>query len=153
MKYLTYLLVCLLLVISSCKKTEIPGPGPLVGSWMWVYTWNDGAPGPTNPLTPQNGGFGEYLDLNSDYSWTSSIYGSTIKSMLVIGNFSIGHGRYTPYKGAYTYDYDSIVFYKNSVYSDATVEYFRVSNDTLMFCSCFSGLIGSTSKTYVKQSD
>jgi hypothetical protein len=120
---------------------------------MWAYTWNDGAPGPTNPLTPQNAGYAEQLILKSDYSWSGSTFSATTDPIPVTGSFSIGHGSYTPYKGAYIFDYDSIVFYKNRVYSDATVEYFKISLDTLIFSSGFKGICGGGSKTFVKQSD
>jgi hypothetical protein len=152
MRHLSSIIIFLLL-IASCKKSEIPGPGSLVGLWMWAETWNDGAPGPKNPLTPQNADYGEQLFLNSDYTYYRRAFGATIETIPVTGSFSIGHGIYTPYKGAYIFDYDSIVFYKNRVYSDATVEYFKVSHDTLIFSTGFRGLSGGGSKTFVKQSD
>jgi hypothetical protein len=150
-KHFTGFIIFLLLIAGSCKKAEIPVPDSLVGFWMWIYTWNDGAPGPTNPLTPQNAGYAEQLVLNSDFSWSSSTFNATTEPIPVKGTFSTGHGSYTPYKGAYTFKYDSLVFYKNSVSSDATVEYFKVSNDTLIFSSGFRGVAGGGSKTYIKQ--
>jgi hypothetical protein len=146
-------MVCTVILISSCKKTEIPNPGQLAGKWLWVYTWNDGAPGPTNPLTPRIAGHDEQLFLNSDYSWFSSEYGELIDPITITGSYSIGHGSYTPYKGAFTYNYDSIVLYKNKDYAQNTVEYYKVSNDTLTFSSGFRGFIGGGSKVYAKQSE
>jgi len=152
MRHLSAIIIFLLLT-ASCKKAEMPIPSSLTGYWLWAYTWNDGPPGPTNPLTPQNAGYAEQLILKSDYSWTVSTFSATTEPIPVTGSFSIGHGSYTPYKGAYIFDYDSIVFYQKKVYSDATVEYFKVSHDTLIFSSGFRGLSGGGSKTFVKQSE
>jgi hypothetical protein len=153
MRYITSLVICLFLLETSCEKASIPVPGSLAGIWIWAYTYNDGAPGPTNPLTPLIAGYGEQLEIKTDYTWRSFDFSATSEPIPVTGTFSVGHGSYTPYKGAYTYSYDSIIFYKNGVYSDTTIEYYRESNDTLMFCGCLAGLTGSRSKTYIKHSD
>jgi hypothetical protein len=152
MRHLSAIII-LLLLTASCKRIEIPGPGALVGQWNWAFTWNDGAPGPANPQTPQNAGYGEQLFLNSDYTYYRRAFGATIETIPETGTFSLGHGIYTPYKGAYIFNYDSIVFYKNRIYSDVTVEYFKASRDTLIFSSGFRGVSGGGSKTFVKQSE
>jgi hypothetical protein len=107
--------------------------------------------GPKNPRTPENTGIQESLILNSDYSYVHTMYGYTIEDLPVArGTFSIGHGSYTPYRGAYTYTYDSIVYYPNSVFSQRFVDYFKVSNDTMVFSSGFRGVSGGGSRTYIK---
>ncbi len=151
MKHFTGFIILLLIIAGSCNKDEVPVPVSLAGSWMWVYTWNDGAPGPTNPMTPQIAGYEEQLILNSDYSWSKSTFNATTEPIPLNGTFSMGHGSYTPYKGAYVFNYDSLVFHKTGNYNDLTVEYYQVSNDTLIFSTGFRGVSGGGSKTYIKQ--
>jgi hypothetical protein len=146
------LLICLFILGTSCKKAEKPDPGLIVGNWEWVYTWSDGAPGLTNPLTPQNSGIAEMIIFSSDNSYKHSIHFPGAEDLPPdVGSYSIGHSSYTPYSGAYTYSYDSIVYYYRD--SQISVDYFKVTNDTLIFCACLRGMAGSWSKTYVKTGD
>jgi hypothetical protein len=153
MRYFTKLvIICFFFSIFSCKKEDPKTPDVLIGTWDWIYTWNDGAPGPTNPATPANSGINETVIFYSDFSTIHS-YSSPFIDFIRPNRetFSLGHGSYTPYAGAYTYSYDSIVYYHSD--KTITVDYFKASNDTLIFSSGFRGLSGGGSKTYVKQAD
>ncbi len=152
MRQCARLLLFLLLIISSCKKTEFSSPGQLVGKWVWAATWYDIAPGTTNPLTPMNSDKYEYIELNPDYSFKHIWYAPTIEDMpSVSGKFSVGHGNYAPSGGGNTYSYDSIVFYSGGIHSQKYAEYFKIHNDTLIFSSGFRGVAGSGSRIYVKE--
>ena len=146
-------LIFLLLVVSSCKKTGLSTNESLVGKWNWVYTWQDAPEGPDNPYTPLNTGVGELLILNSDFTWSKHLSGQTIYAGIMKGTYSVGHGKYTPYKGADPYIYDSIIYYMDDVNPPISVDYFKVLSDTLIFSSGFRGMAGGGSKTYVKHTD
>ena len=156
MRHLIGFSICLLIIFISCNKIDAPVTcecpitsltcnSPIIGSWKWIYTWYDYYPVPgKNPATPENTGFQETLQLNSNFSWKRIITDSTNES----GTFSLGHGSWTPYIGAYIFHYDSIIYCKNCV---KDVDYFQISNDTLIFSWGFRGASGSSSKAYKKQ--
>jgi hypothetical protein len=151
MKNFTKLIICLMLLISSCKKEEkVQDPGLIAGSWKWIYTWNDLAPGPTNPLTPINSGVQETYLFRSDYTYEQTYYAPTLEDLpIASGTFSVGHGSYLPYVGAKTFDYDSIIYYYNG--KPVKTDFYKVINDTLIFSTGFRGLSGGNTKAYLKQ--
>ena len=129
----------------GCKKeTTTISPVP-VGSWNWIATLSPIPQSATNPLTPQNTGIQENLLINSNLHWKRTQNDSPSDS----GTFSIGHGIYTPYKGAYIYIYDSINYFHSGTL--ITTDYYKISNDTLTFCGVYRGYIGASMKMYVKQ--
>jgi hypothetical protein len=71
--------------------------------------------------------------------------------------FSTGHGSYTPYTGAFTFIYDSIVYYRNGISEKNTQDYYNIFNDTLEFCWGYAGYATKSdsttgaSKFYAKQ--
>lgn len=152
MKNSFILIICLMLFLSSCKKEETKAndSGLIVGSWDWIYTWNDGAPGLTNPLTPLNSGIHETFVFNSDFSYQQTYYAPTLEDLPnTTGTFSTGHGSYLPYIGAKAYDYDSIVYYDKG--KPVKTDFFKVFNDTLIFSNGFRGILGGRAKGYLKQ--
>ena len=150
------LIVLLLSMISSCKKTTEPVPNntkDISGQWKWIYSWLDGPMSDSNPRTPQNTGVQEIIVFKDNHTWLKTQNNIHIDS----GTFSTGHGSFTPYTGAYVYIYDSIVYYRNGISEKGTQDYYEISNDTLMFCGCFAGLYAKSdptegaSKRYIKQ--
>jgi|WetSurMetagenome_2_1015567.scaffolds.fasta_scaffold790697_1 hypothetical protein len=143
-------IICLILLLSSCKKDEVKDPGLIAGSWDWIYTWNDSAPGPNNPLTPLNSGIHENYVFHSDFTYEHTYYGlETEDPADASGTFSIGHGLYLPYVGAHKFEYDSIVYYDNG--KAFKTDYYKILNDTLTFSTMFLGVSGSGSKAFVKK--
>ena len=55
MNLLPGILLCTLLILFGCKKSNLSALA-LTGTWNWNATYNDGAPGLKNPLTPVNSG-------------------------------------------------------------------------------------------------
>jgi hypothetical protein len=133
------LLLLLFLFLSYCKKNNAILPTPIIGTWNWFATYADYPLGPNNPMTPQNTGNQEILIFNSDKSWKKFLNNISTDS----GIYTTGHGAYTPYVGATTFVYDSIVYYKNgvSIGSDPYI----VSHDTLIFSPGSAGEFSSYS--------
>jgi hypothetical protein len=143
----------LVLVGFGCKKEATTISPMTSGSWNWISTWGDIPESTTNPMTPQNSGIQENLLFNSNFHWKRILNGSPSDS----GTFSLGHGSYAPYQGAYTYIYDSIILnYQNGRIMPESqnlrvTNYYRLTKDTLFFCGCFRGLIGAGVTTFVKE--
>jgi len=151
---------CLLLIFAillfSCKKSHSPTVNNntinnvdsvvidhnLIGRWQWIDTYLDYPPGPTNPGTPQNTGDSEVLTFN-----VNRTYNKTLNNVLTdSGIFFTGHGSYTdPF---HTYLYDSIGYYHEDTL--VNVDFYKVSNDTLIFNGFYAGLVGAAVKYYVK---
>lgn len=151
MKKLLTGLLFLLLVSPACKKEGVTISPVPAGSWSCISSWKDAPPDSTNPITPKITGNQVNLIIYSNFYWKEVINGLPINS----GTYSLGHGSYTPYKGAYTYIYDSVIFnIQNSTimpdcpYQKLT-DYYQLSKDTLLFCGCFRGLYGAGVTTYV----
>ncbi len=138
-------LLLYILINSSCTKSSSPVlPVSIVGKWKWVSTYHDYPQGPTNPSTPANSGIQEYVIFNADATWKKIQNNVTVDS----GTCATGHGTYQP--SSFTkYVYDSVRYY-NSI-QGATWDYFSRTNDTLTFSGGFAGIMGSGSKTFVKQ--
>lgn len=134
---------------TQCDRDDVP---TIVGTWQWIYTYEDYLLGPNNPKTPSNTGIEETVIFYSDQTWKQIQNNVTTDS----GSFTVGHGSYLPYQGAYNYVYDSIVFYKNNV-PVGWDAYKILHNDTLVFSPGLAGrfisyfLPNNGSKWYVKQ--
>jgi hypothetical protein len=145
LKVLSVVLISLFLA-ASCKKNQEPTPestGGLSGKWKWIDSWLDAPLSDSNPRTPKNTGFQEEIEFKNNHTWIKSQNNILTDS----GTFSTGHGSYTPYAGAYTYIYDSIVYYHHGLSEKGTQDYYKISNDTLMFCGCFAGFYAKADAT------
>jgi hypothetical protein len=142
MKAKSYFLLFLFLAIaSSCEKDQPDAVQEVVGQWNWIYSYvsiNN-----PNPNTPQSTGINEILVYNSNRTWYKTQNNIKIDS----GTYSIGHGSYTPYNGAFTYIYDSIAYYKNGVIIKDKRDYYKIFNDTLQFNPGFAGLMAKSDPT------
>jgi hypothetical protein len=151
MKTLTSTLIVLFLVlfaINSCKKNPVIEPTQdISGKWQWLSSWYDGPMSDSNPKTPQNSGIQELLEFNSNKTWLKIQNNIHIDS----GTYSMGHGSYLPYVGAYHFIYDSIVYYRNGISEKGYQDYYKIFNDTLQFSPWFAGLYGGIAKFYIKQ--
>ena len=141
MKFIVFFF-CSFLILLSCKKDTGIQPVPIAGTWVW---WKNTYPlplSPTNPLTPQNSGIIEsmYFTPNGDFKIIRN--GTTIDS----GTYSLGHGSYLPYVGAYNYIYDSIGFYRGGNFLGW--DSYKISNDSLLFNPFLSGRFSSYLSPY-----
>jgi hypothetical protein len=139
----------------SCKKELFPSTTKdITGQWVWILSYSGGNPTiQPNPITPQNTGIQEIVRFNSNDTWLKIQNNVHIDS----GTFTKGHGSYTPYIGAFTYSYDSIVYFRNGISEKGTQDYYKIFNDTLEFCAGFAGYATKSDPTagdsefYVKQ--
>lgn len=143
-KILIFALIPILVGIGCNKEVTSLSPVPS-GSWNWISTWADVPESATNPVTPQNSGIQENLVINSNFYWKRTQNDSPSDS----GTFSLGHGSYTPYKGAFIWIYDSINYFHSGTL--IATDYYKISNDTLTFCGCYRGIDGDFVKMYIKQ--
>jgi hypothetical protein len=125
-------------VSTCCKKSKI-SPPILTGKWNWVSTFNDGAPGPLNPLTPINSGMNKSLTF-TNIDWD-----------LKINNLIVESGTYTTSieKNIFGGNINRIGFYKTNSPTDS-ITYYSISGDTLIFSYDFSGTVGSGASIYIK---
>ena len=135
-KKLTIFLAVILII--SCKKSNI-SPPVLVGNWNWISTFNDGAPGPLNPLTPINSGMTQSLTFTNT-GW-----------VLKINNLIVESGTYTTSiaKNLSGESINRIGYYKTNSPTDS-ITYYSITKDTLIFSYDFSGTVGSGASTYIK---
>jgi len=145
MKKILFVGFILILFGSACQK-EVTSISPVpAGNWKWIATWRDSPDTATNPKTPQNSGIHENLLINLNFHWKRFQNGSPSDS----GTFSLGHGSYTPYNGAYIYIYDSINYFHSGTL--IITDYYKISNDSLTFCGCYRGYSGAGVKMYIKE--
>ena len=125
-------------VFMSCKKSNI-SPPLLVGNWNWISTYNDGAPGPLNPLTPINSGIIQSLTFTNT-SW-----------ILKQNNIIVSSGTYTTSiaKNLSGENINRIGYYKTNSPTDS-ITYYSITRDTLIFSYDFSGSVGSGVSAYIK---
>jgi len=147
----TILMLCLLLVVCSCRKdqntTNPTLPTTLFSNWKWTGTYYDYPLGrPLNPSTPQNSGIEKSITYTSELSWEKISTTSPTDS----GTFTLGHGIYSP-NGLKKYEFDSIQYYRNGVLLKGIVDCFAISNDKLTFSAGLKGMIGSGYTIYTKQ--
>src|SRR5450432_249473 len=136
-KKLTILFLAITISI-SCKKSNI-SPPILVGNWNWISTFNDGAPGPLNPLTPINSGITQSLTFTNT-SW-----------VLKINNLIVETGTYTTSiaKNLLGESINRIGYYKTNSPTDS-ITYYSITRDTLIFSYDLSGTVGSGASAYIK---
>lgn len=82
MRYLLFFLILSVVIGVSCQKSGAGGSqtlnpngdSSLVGAWKWVLQTDAKAVYgiPYDSLTPQNTGIADYLQINSDSSWTQT---------------------------------------------------------------------------------
>jgi hypothetical protein len=136
MRYFPVLLL-FVLFFPACKKDKLTKPKFITGVWNWLYTYKDSPVGPDNPLTPANTGITEKMIFKQDGTWKKILDNNVVDS----GTYSLGHGTYTAYSGAYVYRYDSVGFYKNNHF--AGWDSYEVLTDTLVFNPGLSGRFSS----------
>ena len=133
-----YIILLFILLIVACKKDDTIQPVPVAGTWIWEKTLRLSLPiNATNPQTPQNTGINESMYFSSNGAWKIIQGSTTIDS----GTYSLGHGDYLPYVGAFHYTYDSIGFYKggNFVGWDS----YEIKGNSLVFNPGLSGRFSS----------
>jgi hypothetical protein len=139
------LVTLLLLMNISCKKDPIIiPPKDITGQWKWLSYYKVYLLSDSNPLTPANTGIQEILVFNANHTWFKTQNNIKTDS----GTFSLGHGSYTPYSGAATAIYDSIVYYKNGIRKIGWQDYYSIFNDTLQICPGFADQYFSYSIPY-----
>jgi len=122
----------LIILFNFCEHDQINiCPKDITGRWKWFITKTIY---PTDTITPENTGIHEYLNINSEFTWNRIVDGMKIDS----GSYSIGHGSFMRYPGAYVYTFDSIVFIRVGV-NNITWDYYDIYNDTLQFCPGYAG--------------
>jgi hypothetical protein len=143
---LLYLVFFAAIILSACKKVEtfneekvkketIYRATDISGNWKWLFSVTGGNPNSEGYLkNPGNTGDSVLLILNSDKRWSKS----QNKIKTDSGNYSIGHGIYTPYVGTHVFSYDSII-YSNTVTNTKSVDFYKRFHDTLIFSGLFRG--------------
>ena|ERR1700759_1733401 len=123
----------------NCKKSNI-SPPDVAGNWNWRSTYNDGAPGPLNPLTPVNSGMTRSLTFTNT-GW-----------LLKINNLMVETGTYTTSidKNLSGENINRINYHTTNNPADS-ITYYSITNDSLIFSYDFSGSVGSGSSIYVKE--
>jgi hypothetical protein len=134
-----YLIIFNLLMVfgSGCQKEENRDkelPKDISGTWDWILTFQ----GVYLTLTPENTGIRDILVFGSDKTWSRTQNNIKVDS----GTYSIGHGNYLPYIGAYNFVYDSIIFYNNG-HNILGWDYYSISNDTLLIAPGLGGRYSS----------
>ena len=142
------LLLGLSLVINSCKKDPVTEPAKdITGQWIWLSSWTIEPLDDSNPKNPQNTGIHETIRFYENKTWLKIQNNVHLDS----GTYSVGHGSYLPYVGAYNYIYDSVVYFRNGKSEQWAHDYYKIYNDTLQFSNGFAGICGGVSKFYSKQ--
>jgi hypothetical protein len=138
MKLILVSMLCLATFLTDCKKTE-QSPTDIQGGWTWVSTFNDGAPGPLNPLTPSNSGMIQSLSFtDSDWYFSKNsvvVSSGTYTTSIVVNNQGNTINR--------------INFHQLSSQADS-ITYYNISKDTLIFSYDYSGTAGSGASFYIR---
>jgi hypothetical protein len=136
-KKLTILFIAIT-AITGCRKSNISPPS-LEGNWNWISTYNDGAPGPLNPLTPVNSGMTRSLTFTNT-SW-----------VLKINNLTVDTGTYNTsiVKNLSGESINRIGYYRTNGPTDS-ITYYSITGDTLIFSYDLSGSVGSGASAYIK---
>ena len=130
-------LIFVTLFFPDCKKSN-DLPPDIQGNWIWQSTWNDGAPGPLNPLTPFNTGTIQAL------SFTKTNWSLTKNSQFV------SSGTYTTSKAKNTRgeSINQIHFFNEKTLNDS-ITYYQINKDSLVISNGFSGAVGSDVSVYL----
>ncbi len=124
-------------IFMSCKKSNI-SPPILVGSWNWISTFNDGAPGPLNPLTPSNSGITQSL------TFTSANWVLTKNSLVVSGTYTTSIAKNSLGENI------NRIGYRNMNNPTDSITYYSIARDTLIFSYDYSGTAGSGVSVYIR---
>ena len=149
------MIALLILMLGSCKKSTTGTVFPtdtsgIVGNWKWIQTINYYLPySDSNPLTPKYTGYQKIVSFNADQSFVVTKNNVLIDS----GTFKHGHGTYTmtglPVK---VFIYDSILYYHHGIHNKDSVDYYKISTDTLCFSIGLRGALGvGNPETWKKQ--
>ena len=58
----------------------------------------------------------------------------------------MGHGVYTPYIGAHTYIYDSVIYFSTGT-NNKSIDFYKIFHDTLIFSGGFRGQASKSDPT------
>ena len=105
----------------------------IIGRWRWFSTMKVIPFSDTNPATPLNTGINEFLIFQEDGCWKKIENDILVDS----GSYTIGHGVYINPSNV-KFDYDSLGYFVNKIPVDKGVDFFEISNDTLVFSSSFA---------------
>ncbi len=126
------------ILFNSCKKSNI-SPPILVGSWNWISTFNDGAPGPLNPLTPLNSGITQSLTF-TEANW-----------VLTKNNLVVSSGTYTTSMAKNSLGENiNRIGYRNLNNPADSITYYSLAKDTLIFSYDYIGAAGSGATMYIR---
>ncbi len=149
-------IVLLILVLASCKKNSTASvifndTSGIVGNWKWIQTLNYYLPYcDSNPMTPIYASYQKMVSFNADQSFVVTKNNVLIDS----GTFKHGHGTYTmPGLPVKVFIYDSILYYHNGIHNKDSVDYYKISTDTLCFSIGLRGLLGSGNPITWKKSN
>ena len=129
-----------LVIFQSCKKDNI-SPSNIAGNWSWTFTSTGSAPGPLNPLTPQNSGITQSLTFNEN-NW-----------VLTKNNLTVSSGTYITSIAKNTVtgqNINRIHFFTKTNPIDS-ITYYSVNQDTLIFDNYLNGSIGDGLTRYVRK--
>ena len=105
----------------------------IIGRWRWISTMKVIPFSDTNPATPLNTCINESLIFQEDGCWKKIENDILVDS----GSFTIGHVVYINQSNVKC-DYDSLGYYVNKIPVVDGVDFFKINNDTLVFCSYFA---------------
>jgi hypothetical protein len=140
MKRLSCILFLSILIIAGCQKESNPTPMDINGTWNWIATYSDGAPGPMNPLTPANSGITQILSFNNNkyvLTQNSVVVSSGSFSTAIVKN-SIGN-------------YINQISYITPNSPPDSITYYQIFKDSLYFSYGLNGAVGSGSNYYIKK--
>jgi hypothetical protein len=140
MKYLKLGFIICFLAFQNCQKNNVSNSADLTGTWNWIFTHTDGAPGPLNPLTPLNSGITQSLTF-ANGKWRLDQNNTEVSS----GSFKISHAISRSGKNI-----QSIHYFHTANPADS-LTYYEIRHDTLVFSYDLSGSVGSIATFYSKQ--
>ena len=132
MKIFIALLVCGILISTSCKKDTVQKT--IVGQWTWTIQY---ANNPANNSTPQSSGNNEIFLFNANGSYS-----------LTQNNIAVNTGTYKISSATSTNGLKvSSALFTNQRVTDS-VAYYSLNNDSLFFSYDLIGTVGSGSRHY-----
>ena len=140
MKKLLTITFIVLVIFQSCKK-DTASHSNLIRNWGWTMTSTGAGPGPRNPLTPQNSGITQSL-IFSENNWVLTRNNRTVSS----GTFTTSIA-----KNNVTGQNVNCIHYFRMNNPVDSLEYYSVSNDTLIFSTYLIGALGSGLTSYIKK--
>jgi hypothetical protein len=140
-KQLSFLI--LIIALAACKKDTSSKPASIAGTWQWLSTTLPLPISSQNPSTPASTGITRTLVFKTNTEWY--LLENSIK--IDSGTYATGYGEFTPYQGAYIYQYDSVRYFRlgdNRNISDAYI----IRGDTLTLSG---GLRGNRVAPYIAE--